>query len=64
MCHTTDRIIKGEFRSGRMIRIISEESLYKDNVDVMESKEKFELINKMTVGNEENGKLISIKNIQ
>lgn len=29
-CYTNDRVIKGEFRSGRMIRIISEEMLIKE----------------------------------
>lgn len=29
-CYTNDRVIKGEFRSGRMIRIISEEMLVKE----------------------------------
>lgn len=27
ICHTNDKVIKGEFRSGRMIRIISEEKI-------------------------------------
>jgi hypothetical protein len=45
VCHTNDKIIKGEFRSGRMIRIISEEKINGDEININQND--MEMINKM-----------------
>ena len=52
ICHTNDKIIKGEFRSGRMIRIISEEKINGDEITTDPQSEKknmdqIDIINKM-----------------
>lgn len=61
LCHTNDKIIKGEFRSGRMIRIISEEKINDDADNITENQNfntnainQIENINKMNKEIDEN----------
>lgn len=64
VCYTNDRVIKGEFRSGRMVRIISEEKL--KDVEEKEKEigniEQMEIINKIGMFNENDDNNYANKN--